>query len=79
MIFQRELCERVETGRVTSVRKSKFLALTLSNVVASVTRALQTLATIESETRELILAEAPSQRLTETDAEIVPLIEKIGA
>ena len=36
-----------------------------------VTRALQTLAAIESETRELILAEAPSQRLTETDAEIV--------
>jgi hypothetical protein len=33
----------------------------------------------KSETRELILAEAPSQRLTETDAEIVPLIEKIGA
>src|SRR6516225_4333315 len=44
-----------------------------------VTRALQTLAAIESETRELILAEAPSQRLTETDAEIVLLIEKIGA
>ena len=39
-----------------------------------VTRALQTLAAIESETR---LAE--SQRLTETDAEIVLLIEKIGA
>jgi hypothetical protein len=37
------------------------------------------LAAIESETRELILAEAPSQRLTETDAEIVLLIEKIGA
>ena len=41
-----------------------------------VTRPLQTLAAIES---ELILAEAPSQRLTETDAEIVLLIEKIGA
>jgi len=41
-----------------------------------VTRTLQTLAAIES---ELILAEAPSQRLTETDAEIVLLIEKIGA
>jgi hypothetical protein len=40
---------------------------------------LAILAAIESETRELILAEAPSQRLTETDAEIVPLIEKIGA
>jgi hypothetical protein len=37
---------------------------------------LQTLAAIES---ELILAEAPSQCLTETDAEIVLLIEKIGA
>ena len=36
-----------------------------------VTRALQTLAAIESKTRELILVEAPSQRLTETDAEIV--------
>jgi hypothetical protein len=44
-----------------------------------VTRALQTLAAIESETRELLLAEAPLKRLTETDAEIVPLIEKIGA
>jgi hypothetical protein len=44
-----------------------------------VTRALQTLAAIESETRELILAEAPSQRLAETDAEVVLLIEKIGA
>src|SRR5215475_14876441 len=44
-----------------------------------VTRALQTLATIESETRELILAEVPSQCLTETDAEIALLIEKIGA
>jgi len=44
-----------------------------------VTRALQTLAAIENETRELLLAEAPLKRLTETDAEIVPLIEKIGA
>jgi hypothetical protein len=43
-----------------------------------VTRALQTLAAIESETRQLILAEAPSTRSTETDAEIAPLIEKIG-
>jgi hypothetical protein len=43
-----------------------------------VTRAVQT-AAIESETRELILAEAPSQRLTETDAEIVLPVEKIGA
>ena len=41
-----------------------------------VTRTLQTLAAIES---ELILAEAPSQCLTKTDAEIVLLIEKIGA
>jgi prophage DNA circulation protein len=44
-----------------------------------VTRALQTLAAIESENRELILAEAPSTRSTETDAEIVPLIQKIEA
>jgi hypothetical protein len=44
-----------------------------------VTRALQTLAAIESETGELILAEAPLKGLTETDAEIVPIIEKIGA
>jgi hypothetical protein len=41
-----------------------------------VTRALQTLAAIES---EFILAEAPSQCLTEPDAEIVLLIEEIGA
>jgi hypothetical protein len=44
-----------------------------------VTRALQTLAAIESETRQLILAETPSKRSIETDAEIAPLIEKIGA
>jgi hypothetical protein len=43
-----------------------------------VTMALQTLAAIESETRELILAEAPSTRSIEIDAEIVPLIQKIG-
>jgi hypothetical protein len=47
--------------------------------IKPVTRALQTLAAIESETHELILAEAPSQRLAETDAEVVLLIEKIGA
>jgi len=41
--------------------------------------ALQTLAAIESETRELILAEAPSTGSTEIDAEIVPLVQKIGA
>ena len=40
-----------------------------------VTSALQTLAGIESETRALILAEAPSKLLSETAAEI----EKIGA
>ena len=44
-----------------------------------VTRALQTLAAVQSETRQLILAEAPSARSTETDAEIAPLVEKIGA
>jgi hypothetical protein len=42
-----------------------------------VARALQTLAAIEGETREVILAEAPSKLLTETAAEIV--LEKIGA
>jgi hypothetical protein len=41
--------------------------------------ALQILAAIENETRELILANAPSKRPIETDAEISPLIEKIGA
>ena len=44
-----------------------------------VTRALQTLAAIESETHQLILAEARSTRSTETEAKIAPLIEKIGA
>src|SRR5215471_13362780 len=44
-----------------------------------VTRALQTLAAVQSETRQLILAEAPCARLTETDAELAPLVEKIGA
>jgi gas vesicle protein len=43
-----------------------------------VTMALQTLAAIESETREHMLAEAPSTRSIEIDAEIVPLIQKIG-
>src|SRR6266446_880074 len=41
--------------------------------------ALQILAAIENETRELILANAPSKCPIETDAEISPLIEKIGA
>jgi len=41
--------------------------------------ALQTLAAIENETRELILAEVPSTRPIEGDAEISPLIQKIGA
>jgi hypothetical protein len=40
---------------------------------------LQTLAAIESESRELIHAEAPSKSSTENGAEIEPLIEKIGA
>ena len=43
-----------------------------------VTTALQTLAAIEHESRELILAEAPSTDSTETD-EIVPLVQKIEA
>jgi hypothetical protein len=41
--------------------------------------ALQTLAAIESETRESIHAQAPSKPSAEADAEIGPLIEKIGA
>ena len=47
--------------------------------IKPVTRALQTLAAIESESRELILAEAPSTGSTEIDAEIVPLVQKIEA
>jgi hypothetical protein len=43
-----------------------------------VAKALQTLAAIESETRELILA-APSTGSTEIDADIVPLVQKIEA
>jgi hypothetical protein len=41
--------------------------------------ALQTLAAIESETRELIRTEAPSKRSAETGAQIATVIEKIGA
>jgi hypothetical protein len=44
-----------------------------------VAMALQTLAAIERESRELILAEAPSTGSTEIDAEIVPLVQKIEA
>jgi hypothetical protein len=44
-----------------------------------VTTALQTLAAIERESRELILAEAPSTGSTEIEAEIVPLVQKIEA
>jgi len=43
-----------------------------------VTTALQTLAAIEGESRELILAEATSTGSTEID-ELVPLVQKIGA
>src|SRR5438034_1276306 len=46
--------------------------------IKPVTRALQTLAAIESESRELI-AEASSTGSTEIDAEIVPLVQKIEA
>jgi len=42
------------------------------------TTALQTLAAIEGESRELILAEATSTGSTEID-ELVPLVQKIGA
>jgi hypothetical protein len=48
-------------------------------VMKPVMMALQTLAAIESEARELIQSEAPSKSSAETDAEIAPLIEKIGA
>jgi putative protein kinase ArgK-like GTPase of G3E family len=41
--------------------------------------ALQTLAAIESEARELIQSDASSKPSAETDAEIAPLIENIGA
>jgi hypothetical protein len=41
--------------------------------------ALQTLAAVESEARELIHTEATSTRSLESRAEIAPLIEKIGA
>ena len=44
-----------------------------------VTTALQTLAAIERESRELILTEAPSTGSTEIEAEIVPLVQKIEA
>jgi hypothetical protein len=44
-----------------------------------VTTALQTLAAIERESRELILAEGPSTGSTEIEAEIVPLVQKIEA
>jgi len=44
-----------------------------------VTRALQTLAAIKNESRELILAQAPSTGSTEIDAELVPLVQKIEA
>jgi hypothetical protein len=44
-----------------------------------VTRALQTLVAIKNESRELILAQAPSTGSTEIDAELVPLVQKIEA
>jgi hypothetical protein len=42
-------------------------------------RTPQALATTEGESRDLVYAEAPSTTKTETDAEIAPLIQKIGA
>src|SRR5262245_37450184 len=41
--------------------------------------ALRALAAIESESRDLIHAEAPSVPKPETDVEIAPLIQKLGA
>jgi len=48
-------------------------------IVKPVMMALQTIAAIESEARELVESEAPSKSSAENDAEITPLIEKIGA
>ena len=42
-------------------------------------RTPQAPAAIEGEIRDLVHADAPSMRETETDAEIAPLIEKVGA
>jgi hypothetical protein len=41
--------------------------------------ALEALAAVESETRHLVHAEVPSTPKPETDAEIAPLILKVGA
>ena len=41
--------------------------------------ALDALASIESETRHLVHAEAPSTPTAETDVEIAPLVQKVGA
>jgi hypothetical protein len=41
--------------------------------------ALQTLGIIESETRDLVHAGAPSRPESETDVEIAPLVQKVGA
>jgi hypothetical protein len=42
-------------------------------------RALQALGIIESETRDLVHAEVRSTPKSETDVEIAPLVQKIGA
>jgi hypothetical protein len=42
-------------------------------------RTPQALATTEGESRDLVYAETPSTTKAETDAEIAPLIQKIGA
>jgi hypothetical protein len=42
-------------------------------------RTPQAVATTEGGTRDLVYAETPSTTKTETDAEIAPLIQKIGA
>ena len=41
--------------------------------------ALQALDIIESETRDLVPPEAPSTPKSETDAEIAPLVQQVGA
>jgi hypothetical protein len=41
--------------------------------------ALEALAAVESQTRHLVHAEAPSTPTAETDVEIAPLVQKVGA
>jgi hypothetical protein len=49
------------------------------NVMEPMKWALQALDIIESETRDLVPAEAPSTPKSETDVEIAPLVQQVGA